>query len=120
MRKVWKIQYQNLKIQKYLKSKTLSTQMSKFIFILRSRMLDISTNYKNKSTLKFCPVCRDENNLDTQEHLMICPLLVSQNQLVQGVVPKYEDLFEDDVEKQTRVASIIQVNFRKRKKKVRD
>ena len=80
-------------------------------------MLDISSNYKNKSATNFCPVCKDENTSDTQEHLMVCPLLVNQNELVTRELPKYEDLFDDDALKQRRAAAIILENFRKRQKK---
>jgi hypothetical protein len=78
-------------------------------------MLDVGANYPNKSDTTFCPVCEDKNMKDTQEHLMICPQLVENTLEVQNV-PSYEDLFKDNISKQIQIASIIQSNFRRRKK----
>ena len=49
LRKVSHIQYKKLTMQNYLKTKSVSIQMAKFIFILHSRMLDISEQSLFKS-----------------------------------------------------------------------
>ena len=116
-RKVLHIQYKDLKMQDYMKSKLVDIQFCKLIFILRSRMLDISSNYPNKSNTTFCPICGDKETEDSQSHIMICPQL-SDNQIV-NQLPKYEDLFNEDICKQIQVAAIIQTNFRRRKKKTK-
>ena len=82
-------------------------------------MLDISSNFPNKYSSKNCPVCKDETTLDTQAHLLICPQLTNDQQLTQNI-PKYEDLFSGEIEKQIQVASIIQENFKKRKMKLKN
>jgi ferredoxin-thioredoxin reductase catalytic subunit len=112
--KVSHIQYQEHSMQKYLKSRKISNQLKKFIFILRSRMLDVSSNYPNKFSSKLCPVCRDGKSQDTQEHILSCPGLIKDNQLVKNL-PKYDDLFSDNVDRIIEVASIIQERFRLRK-----
>ena len=115
--KVAYINYEKKAMQEYLKSTKVSIQMKKFIFILRCRMLDISSNYPNQNKSEFCPVCNDSK--DTQEHQMTCPELVDDKQLTDSV-PRYEELFGENMLKQIRVATIIQENFRLRKKKMKE
>ena len=104
-------------MQEYSKSTEVSIQMKKIIFTLRCRMLDISSNFPNQKKSEFCPVCNDSK--DTQEHLMTCPELVDDKQLTDSV-PRYEELFGENLLKQIRVAKIIQENFRLRKKKLKE
>ena len=118
LRKVSHIQYNKLTMQNYLKTKSVSIKMAKFIFILHSRMLDISENYKSKASSNLCPVCKDGKTEDTQPHLMICQKL-SDTEIVMEL-PSYGDLFKENVDKQSQVATIIQQNFRKRKQKLKE
>ena len=46
--KVNHIQYDSHKMQDYLKDRTISNQLKRFIFALRARMIDIGQNYPNK------------------------------------------------------------------------
>ena len=83
-------------------------------------MLDIASNYPNKFASKFCPLCRDEESLDTQEHLLNCPQLIDGNQLTEVEdTLKYEDLFGENLRKQINVACRMQENFKKRKDKLK-
>ena len=77
-------------------------------------MLDIGENFKNGAQSKHCPVCDNKVTLDTQEHLMICPSLAEDNQLVKKNI-NYEHLFGDDLEKQIEVSLILKRNLKKRK-----
>ena len=105
-------------MQPYLKEMGISIQLKKFIFSLKCRMLDIASNYPNKFPSKFCPLCRDEESLDTQEHLLSCPKLINSHQLIEDI-PSYEDLFGENLKKQIKVACMIQENFKKRKEKLK-
>ena len=118
LRKVSHIEYEEFELQHYLKNKEINNQMAKFIFVLRCRMLDISANFKNKVSSKWCPVCEDENTEDNQEHLLICPQLVNHQLVLK--IPKYENLFGNNNLKQMEVAAIIYENYTKRKKKIQD
>ena len=79
--KVLHIRYEELKMQTYLQSKLVNQYSAKFIFNLRSRMLDVAKNYPNKTKSKICPVCKDPNSEDTQEHILNCPSLFT-NELI--------------------------------------
>ena len=74
-------------MQDYLKDRTISSQLKRFIFALRARMIDIGQNYPNKYQTKHCPVCRDEKSGDTQEHMMVC-IELNNNKLKQIAVAK--------------------------------
>ena len=115
--KVNHIQYDSHKMQDYLKDRTISNQLKRFIFALGARMIDIGQNYPNKYQTKHCPVCRDEKSWDTQEHIMVCIELNNKKQVTQAL-PKYEDLFGKDIRKQIAVAKIIFENLKIRNKKL--
>ena len=102
-------------MQKYLKSKEVNKYHSKFIFGLRTRMLDVGENYPNKSKTKTCPVCKDSDSVDTQQHILVCPKLL-ENEIMGNNPPSYQDLFEENVPKQLHISRLIETKFRKRKK----
>ena len=104
-------------MQDYLKNRTISNHLKRFIFALGARMIDIGQNCPNKYQTKHCPVCRDEKSWDTQEHIMFCIELNNNKQVTQAL-PKYEDLFGKDILKQIAVAKIIFENLKFRNKKL--
>ena len=114
--KVLHISFNELKIQKYLEPSKISNELRKFTFLARTRMLDVEENFKkgNKQMTKPCPVCEVKDTRDSQEHLMFCQSLMEDNQPVKSVI-SYENLFEENFEKQIEVSQILQSNFKKRK-----
>jgi hypothetical protein len=56
------------------------------------RKVDIAANYANKYPSKCCPVWRDGESVDTQEHLLTCPQLIDGNELNKEIL-NYDDLF---------------------------
>ena len=117
--KVLHINYKDLKMQKYLKSKEVNKYFAKFIFGLRSRMLDVVANYPNKSKPNLCTLCKDSNSEDSQQHILKCPKL-SENEVVDNNCPSYQDLFDEDVSKQLTISRIIETKYRRRKKLIRE
>jgi hypothetical protein len=65
-------------IQKYLGGTDAGSFESKFPFALRSKMVDLKANYRDKYGDNIRPCCQD--NEDTQEDLLHCEMLV----VVQG------------------------------------
>ena len=106
-------------MQKYLKAKEVNKYLSKFTFGLRSRMLDVAANYPNKSESKICPLCEDSNSEDSQQHILRCPKL-NENEVMNNIFPKYQDLFDEDVSKQLQISRIIETKYRRRKKLIRE
>ena len=113
LRKVKHIPNYSLTIQEYLAPNVTNIKLAKFIYHVRNRILDVKANYKNKYDDLLCPVCSLPNSVDSQEHLLHCPKLVD-TMLVQGV-PRYEDIFSSDVEKQVTIATAMQKLWTMRK-----
>ena len=121
--KVNHIIHKNLKLKNYLlASKQINTKLSRLIFHARSRMLDVKENFRNKylntRTPRNCPLdCRE---LDTQEHILWCDKIESENIVSKNNQPDYQDLFEEDCEKQKKIAAILLERFTKRKQNIID
>ena len=116
--KVSHILHKELKTQNYLKaSGNNDTKLSKFIFHARTRMLDVKENYRNRyvneRTQTNCALGCAE--LDTQEHLLFCKKLDIQNLIAKKQQPKYQDLFSENSQKQSDIASILHERFLKKK-----
>ena len=94
MSKLSNLKYYQLKIQPYLKSSEITTMQQKYLFLYRSRMINVGKNY---GKLISCPLCKI-NEQDTQEHFfnclilrLWCPLLYNLQNL------NYEDVFSGDL-----------------------
>ena len=110
--KVSHIQYDQLKMQDYFTTNQLSTQMKKFTFLCRSRMLAVGANYKAGNQKPTCPICKIA--YDSQCHLLVCEKLL-ENTICDNL-PKYEDLFSQNLERKIAVVRILNENFKTREK----
>ena len=90
----------------------MSVDEAKFMFLARTRMLDIKANFKQKYENQDCIACKDEQ--ETQEHLLKCSVLNDQNSVIQDI-PVYEDLFGDILDKKILVSKLLYTSFVKRK-----
>ena len=67
--------YEKLEIRKYLASESfLTLQEKKEAFMIRTRMTEVKTNYKNKHNDYNCVACEKKTNYneETQEHIYYC------------------------------------------------
>jgi hypothetical protein len=116
--KVLHIVHNSLCLQEYLKPENVkSVNLSKFLFQSRTRMLEVKTNFRNdtKNEDMSCPLnCKDE---DDQKHLLECDQ-IDANCIIGEDVPKYEDLFGNNVVKQMKIAPMLQSRLQKRKKRI--
>ena len=72
--KVLHIEYDCLKMQSYLQPQKMHTQLAKFTFLCRTRMLQVGANFKGKKSNPLCPLC--ELFYDSQTNLLECLKLV--------------------------------------------
>ena len=114
LKKVSHIENKDLKIQQYLLPNLTSVKMVRLIFHARNRMLDVKVNYKTK--IKWICFAPHPNTEDSQEHQLQCVSLKNQNTALSVPdVPKYEDLFGQDITKLVRIFSILSEKFNLRK-----
>ena len=99
-------------MQDYLKPNSASIEESKFTFSIRSRMLDIRTNYRGQymDSDTLCPVCFMEE--ETQQHLLVCDMLCDPDSLVINV-PSYDELFGDVLDKKLIISRILMQHYKK-------
>ena len=99
--------YNELKMQSYLSTSKLSANDAKFLFKIRSRMLDVRTNFEGlyKNNL-ICQVCM--SHTDTQELILSCSALGNNNQI------KYNDIFSKNLDIVIPILKQFKVLWKKR------
>ena len=112
--KVMDLHHQNLTMQPYLEPNEMSVQECKFMFALRSRMVDVRANYREKYFLAICPSCKLEE--ENQEHLLTCNNLQTTGTMTTAT-PEYDDLFSNNLIKQIKISRILRAQFKLRNKK---
>lgn len=109
------IQYSKLEIQSYLLTDKLTTQEIKFLFKLRTNMLDFRVNFKNKydkteesNEQLQCPLCN--SHIDNEENLLVC------SELVNNSTVKYSDVFSNDMNILTKATKQFQKLWKMRQR----
>ena len=113
--KVMHIVHAKLEMQNYFKPCKLTIKETKFAFHARTRMVRVKKNYGQNQN---CPLCKGDVE-DSQPHLLVCEMLVPKNTIVDEM-PKYEDLFSENISKQINLIQILHTNFLKRTKMLQD
>ena len=96
---------------------TMSIEQMKFLFQLRSRMLDFKINFKGGQTNLTCDLC--QNHIDDQESLLTCEKLIDHTSITNNL-PKYEDIFSEQVNTQLNILSILQERYSIRKRLLKE
>ena len=109
------IQYSKLEMQKYLITDKLTTKEIKFLFKLRTNMVDFKANFKNKydknevsNEQLLCPLCN--NHIDNEENLLLCSELVNNTKV------KYSDIFSKDMNILTKATKQFQKLWKMRQR----
>ena len=114
--KVAHINYREFGMQDYLQPNASSIQESKFLFMLRCRMIDVRCNYRGKYTDTLCPLCVKGEY--SQPHLLVCEKLGENTDIVTDI-PEYETIFQYDLEQKMNTSRILKTQFDKRKKQIK-
>ena len=91
---------------------TNTTDQAKFLFHLRTRMVEVRNNYGGSFQDMMCPLCKLE--VDTQQHLLECKKLEERGEIVSSRI-NYCDIFSGKLEDKVNVARILQKKFKRRK-----
>ena len=99
-------------MQKYLKPNKIATiEESQEIFKMRSKVTDVKGNFKGKYDSIECNFCNED---ELQKHFMECKV-INENKKHENFL-KYEDIFEQNVQNQVKIARkfLENMNIRKR------
>ena len=100
-----KISDEKMKPSQYLLDKRINPDQAKFIFKVRTRMLQMKCNFKNQFKNNYtCDLCKI--NMDNQEHLLECKVLQHFVPEIQNTHVKYKDIF-GNVEKIIPAAKLL-------------
>ena len=109
--KVSRIQYDSLETQSYLVDAKFTLRNKQLLFKLRGKMSDVKNNFKNmyfaNLQCNFCGEC----DLQTQDHLLVCPTIVSNCQdLYDNIKIEHDDIY-GNLEEQLAVTKLYQKVF---------
>ena len=97
--------------KKYLKENMFHKNDVQLLFKLRSRMLDVKTNFENLYEQDFsCRTCRKPDAIENEDHLLKCEMLKSEAGTEEVV---FDDVY-GNVEKQTIAIKAFKAVLRKR------
>ena len=105
--KVKSVPHSDIKMEQYLQPSVLEINQSKLLFSLRSRMLEVKVNFKNKYSDLKCPICKESN--DSQEHVFECEQILKKCNIVVDKHILYFHIFEKDVETQVAALRLFRV-----------
>ena len=102
--------------QNYLKSDKLSTKEKKLLFSLRTRSIDVKTNYRNKYQFDMhCKLCKNVNEEESEIHLLKCDIITKNiSHDINLTSAKYENIFSENVEDQIQITKIFAEIFKLR------
>ena len=92
-------------------------QQTKLLFLLRSRMVDVKTNFENRYTDALCPVCEDQ--LDTQQPVLECSVLMQNMNIITNATILHEHIFDSDHKKVTKVTQLFESLWKTRNKELK-
>ena len=95
------------KLQEYLESENLTYKQKQLLFSLRTRSINVKTNYKSKykhSNL-FCTLC-DDKLVESESHLLECKSTLEQLGNIGDA--RYEDIFSPEISRQEKITKIYE------------
>ena len=78
----------------YLKTQKISVEEKKLLFAMKTRQVNVKTNYRNDFSDMLCRLCAKPEELESELHLMCCEKLVNENNIkeeLSGI--NYSDIF---------------------------
>ena len=112
--KVMDVFHESFRIQDYFHPSGIKSTEAKLLFQLRSRMVEVKINFRNKYVNLQCPICETEN--DTQEHVFQCKELLKHLNILASSEILYSHIFHSDTSKQIAALRLFQFLFSERKK----
>jgi hypothetical protein len=87
--KMKNLYYADLEIQEYFTDKKITPQLAMAVFRYKTRMANFSDNFSGRQPTRKCPLCKEENCLDTQQHSLVCKVAKQNVQ----IDVRYDEIF---------------------------
>jgi hypothetical protein len=87
--KMSNLEYTDLEMQVYLIDEKITTSQARALFRFRTRMAKFWENFKGGRPPEPCPICKQKDSVDTEEHSFKCGTITS-NISIEG---EYSELF---------------------------
>ena len=101
--KMGKIKYKNLKIQKYLTTKKITSKNKKLLFKLRCGMVNVGRNFGRNGN---CQLCKSEE--DSQQHLIECEKIKEINkEIKENTKVKHDDIYSKSIKKKISAVKLF-------------
>ena len=99
------------KRKSYLRENTLSRDDCQLLFRLRTKMLDVKTNFSNQfEKILTCRTCKKPDSIEDEDHLLKCDRLISENNHPEV---NFDYVFKD-LDKQILALKVFKSILRKR------
>ena len=106
--KIMYVPHIELKMQQYLQPSVLEIVQSKLLFQLRSRMVEVKVNFRNKYSDLKCPACKVDGEEDSQQHIFSCIKLLKECKILVDNNIIYSDIFHKNIEKKAAAVRLFQ------------
>ena len=93
--KMLQLEYMDLEMQNYFKNNEITVSEARVIFKFRTRMIKCWGNFKGGRPPEKCPICKEEDSIDTQDHAFQCNV-IKQIIKIEG---EYRHIFMNTVNK---------------------
>ena len=94
--KMSKLEYMDLEMQNYFKSNEITVSEARVLFKFRTRMTKCWGNFKGGRPPEKCPICKEDDSIDTQDHPFQCKV-IKQIIKIEG---EYQHIFNQTVNKE--------------------
>ena len=69
------LEYMDLEMQNYFKSNEITVSEARVLFKFRTRMTKCWGNFKGGRPPEKCPICKEDDSIDTQDHPFQCKVI---------------------------------------------
>ena len=94
----------------YLTDRRLSKEDVQLLFKLRTKMVDVKTNFKSQYSDLICRICKSDDSVENENHLIDCEML---NEEISDITFNY---VYEDIEKQMKAVKLFKKILRRRQK----
>ena len=81
-------------MKEYLKSEKITVEEKKLLFLMKTRGVNVKTNFKNNFSNMLCRLCEKQGEDQSEIHLIKCEQIINENNikdLIQNIT--YTDIF---------------------------